>query len=100
MNFEFFKISDRAICLNSQFETWHLFRIVAPFPTQLKLIARIQPVAKASADVPANWLRCLKLARPKIRSTGLSVHQFFRELVKFGGFLARKYYGEPDWQTI
>ncbi len=67
---------------------------------QLKLIGRSQPEAKASTHVPANWLRCLKLARPRLRVTGLSVYEFFRELAKLGGFLGRKHDGEPGWQTI
>lgn len=67
---------------------------------QLKLIGRSQPDAKASRHVPASWLDCLKRARPKVKLTGLSVYDFFRELAKLGGFLGRKHDGEPGWQTI
>ena len=67
---------------------------------QLKLIGRNQPDAKAKSRVPSNWLRALKLARPKIKLDGLSVYQFFREIAKLGGFLGRKHDGEPGWQTI
>jgi len=67
---------------------------------QLKLIGRSQPDAKAGTHVPTSWLRCLKLARPRVRLTGMSVYAFFRELAKLGGFLGRKHDGEPGWQTI
>lgn len=67
---------------------------------QLKLIGRNQPDAKASSHVPSSWIRVLKLARPRVKATGMSVHEFFRELAKLGGFLGRKHDGEPGWQTI
>lgn len=67
---------------------------------QLKLIGRSQPEARATTHVPASWLKCLKLARPKLQMTGLTVYGFFRELAKLGGFLARTGDGEPGWQTI
>jgi hypothetical protein len=67
---------------------------------QLKLIGRSQPHAKAATHVPSTWLKCLKLARPKLTMTGMSVYTFFRELAKLGGFLGRKCDGEPGWQTI
>lgn len=67
---------------------------------QLKLVGRNQPEAKAATHTPSQWLKVLKLAKPKISLTGLTVYQFFRELAKLGGFLARKCDGEPGWQTI
>jgi hypothetical protein len=67
---------------------------------QMKLVGRSQPEAQAKTHVPSNWLKCLKLARPKIKLTGMTVYQFFRELAKLGGFLARKHDGEPGWQTV
>lgn len=67
---------------------------------QLKLVGRNQPEAKALTHVPSSWMKCLKLARPKCNLTGMTVYQFFRELAKLGGFLARKCDGEPGWQTI
>ncbi len=67
---------------------------------QLKLIGRNQPNAKAVTHVPTSWLKCLKLARPKLTLTGLTVYEFFRELAKLGGFLGRKHDGEPGWITI
>lgn len=67
---------------------------------QLKLVGRNQPDAKAATHVPANWLKCLKLARPKAKLTGMTVYEFFRDLAKLGGFLGRTGDGEPGWQTI
>ena len=67
---------------------------------QLKLIGRNQPEAKAATHVPASWVKCLKLARPKSKIAGMSVYEFFRDLAKLGGFLGRKGDGEPGWQTI
>lgn len=67
---------------------------------QLKLVGRSQKKAKARTHVPTTWLKCLKLVRPKIKLTGMTVYEFFRELAKLGGFLARKGDGEPGWQTI
>ncbi len=67
---------------------------------QLKLVGRSQKTAKARTHVPLQWLQALKLARPKIRLTDITVYEFFRELAKLGGFLGRKGDGEPGWQTV
>lgn len=67
---------------------------------QLKLIGRNQREAKAKTHLPSGWLACMKLARPKVRLTGMTVYDFFRELAKMGGFLGRRSDGEPGWQTI
>ena len=66
---------------------------------QLKLIGRSQREAKAKSHVPASWLKVLKLVRPKLNITDMSVYEFFRELAKLGGFLGRKSDGEPGWET-
>ena len=50
--------------------------------------------------VPSAWLKCLKLVRPKVKITEMTVYEFFRELAKLGGFLGRKCDGEPGWQTV
>ena len=67
---------------------------------QLKLVGRSQKEAQARTHVPSTWLQGLKLVRPKIKVTGMSVYHFFRELAKLGGFLGRKCDGEPGWQTV
>lgn len=67
---------------------------------QMKMIGRSQKEARAVTHVPSKWLHCLKLARPKLKLTGMTVYEFFRELAKLGGFLARTGDGEPGWQTV
>ena len=77
-----------------------LTSVVAVRLFQLKLIGRNQPDAKAATHVPSTWLKSLKLMRPKVKLTEMTVYTFFRELAKLGGFLGRKHDGEPGWQTI
>jgi hypothetical protein len=77
-----------------------LISVIGTRLIQLKLVGRSQPEAKAATHVPSSWLKCLKLARPKLKMTGMSVYIFFRELAKLGGFLGRKGDGEPGWQTV
>ena len=77
-----------------------LTSVVAVRLFQLKLVGRNQPDAKAATHVPSAWLKCLKLMRPKVKLTEMTVYAFFRELAKLGGFLGRRHDGEPGWQTI
>jgi hypothetical protein len=66
---------------------------------QLKTIAKREPATKAIYRVPSSWLNALHALRPRLSIDDLTVYQFFRELAKLGGFLARKHDGEPGWQT-
>lgn len=77
-----------------------LTTIIAVRLFQVKLIGRNQPGAKAATHVPSTWLQSLKLMRPKIKLTEMTVYEFFRQLAMLGGFLGRKHDGEPGWQTI
>lgn len=77
-----------------------LIGVIAVRLFQLKLVGRNQPNAKAKTHVPKHWLKCLKLLRPKVKVSELTVYEFFRELAKLGGFLGRTGDGEPGWQTI
>jgi hypothetical protein len=77
-----------------------LITVVGTRLLQLKLVGRHQPEAKAATHVPSSWMKCLKLVRPKLRMTDMTVYDFFRELAKLGGFLGRKHDGEPGWQAI
>ena len=77
-----------------------LTSIIAARLFQMKLIGRNQPEAKAATHVPSTWLKGLKLLRPKIKLTAMTVYDFFRQLAMLGGFLGRKHDGEPGWQTI
>lgn len=74
--------------------------IIAVRLLQMKLIGRNQPEVRAAKNVPSNWLQSLKLLRPHVRLTDMTVYEFFRQLAMLGGFLGRKHDGEPGWQTI
>lgn len=67
---------------------------------QLKLLGRQDRKRRAKNHVPSAWLRGLKLLVPQRSISDLTVYEFFREIAKLGGFLARKHDGEPGWQTI
>ena len=67
---------------------------------QLKLLGRSNRTRRAKNHVPHSWLRALKLLRPKLQISTMTVYEFFRELAKLGGFLGRKHDGGPGWQTI
>jgi Transposase DNA-binding/Transposase Tn5 dimerisation domain len=78
-----------------------LTSVVAVRLLQLKSLARTQPDVPASRTVPPIWLKMLKLARKNLsRVHDLTIGQFYREVAKLGGFLARKGDGEPGWITI
>lgn len=74
--------------------------VVAIRLLQLKSFARTNPQKQARSVVPQVWLRMLKLAGKLSNISGLTVGQFYREVAKLGGFLARKSDGEPGWITI
>lgn len=78
-----------------------LTSVIAVRLLQLKSIARTTPEVPAQRVVPRVWLAMLKLARKGLnRVHDLTVGQFYREVAKLGGFLARKGDGEPGWITI
>lgn len=77
-----------------------LISVIGTRLLQLKFIGRSQKNSKAATHVPSSWLKCMKLARPEVRLTGMTVYEFFRELAKLGGFLGRKGDGEPGWETV
>lgn len=77
-----------------------LITVIGTRLLQMKYLGRSQKQAMAATHVPASWLKCLKLTRPKLRMTGMTVYTFFRELAKLGGFLGRTHDGEPGWQTV
>lgn len=66
---------------------------------QLKYLGRHQQKARAQTHVPSSWLKCLKLTKPNLATSRMTVYEFFREVAKLGGFLGRKGDGEPGWQT-
>ena len=77
-----------------------LISVVGVRLLSLKTISRHEPEAKAKHRVPGLWLKALLLMKPKLAKQELTVYEFFRELAKLGGFLARKHDGEPGWQSI
>ena len=78
-----------------------LTSVVAVRLLQLKSLARTNPDVPAQRVVPRVWLKMLKLARKGLdRVHNLTVGQFYREIAKLGGFLARRSDGDPGWITI
>ena len=77
-----------------------LISVVGVRLLSLKTVSRHEPEAKAKHRVPGLWLTALQLMKPKLAKKELTVYEFFREVAKLGGFLARKHDGEPGWQSI
>ena len=78
---------------------WVLLTIVAVRLLQLKLSAKSEPDRAALDAAPRAHVRLLAAYRGT--SAGdWTVYQFWREVAKLGGFLARKSDGEPGWQTL
>ena len=73
--------------------------IVAVRLLQLKLQARCNPGRPATGCVPQGHVEVLAAYR-KRPVEGWTVHEFWREVAKLGGFLGRKSDGEPGWQTL
>jgi hypothetical protein len=40
----------------------------------------VEPDAKAATHVPSTWLKSLKLMRPKVKLTEMTVYTFFESL--------------------
>lgn len=76
-----------------------LLAVVAVRLLQLKQQARIAPDRPAASCAPNGHVQVLAayLHRPV---KGWTVREFWREVARLGGFLARKSDGEPGWQTI
>ena len=78
-----------------------LMSVVAVRLLQLKSVARTEPDRPARKVIPPLWLTMLKAARKNLRRVhDLTIHQFYRELAKLGGFLGRRSDGQPGWITI
>lgn len=73
--------------------------VVAVRLLQLKLAARAAPQSPALEAAPVDHVRVLAAYRG-VRAEDWSLYQFWREVAKLGGFLARKGDGEPGWQTL
>jgi hypothetical protein len=66
----------------------------------LKLVARRDPKAAAKPHVSDLHIRVLSAYRNKKPTASITAYEFWREVAKLGGFLARKGDGEPGWQTL
>lgn len=76
-----------------------LLAVVAVRLLQLKQCARIDPEHPARTCAPEGHVRILAayLNRP---ADNWTVREFWREVARLGGFLARKRDGEPGWLTV
>jgi hypothetical protein len=75
-----------------------LFSIVAVHLLLVETLARSVPNLPASQAVDRQLLEFLCRLR-HVDPASMTVYQFWREVAKLGGFLARKRDGEPGWQT-
>src|SRR5579884_3611477 len=66
---------------------------------QLKHQARCNPQRPAKEVVPREYVQVLAAHR-KMKSSNLSVREFWRAVAQMGGFLARKSDGDPGWLTL
>ena len=76
-----------------------LLSIVAVHLLQVETLARSVPDLPASQAVDWQLLEFLCRLR-QMDPANMTVYQFWREVAKLGGFLARKRDGEPGWQTL
>lgn len=76
-----------------------ILAIVAVRLLQLKQQARIEPERPAIACAPRGHVRVLAAYLHRSLE-GWTIREFWREVARLGGFLARKRDGEPGWQTI
>lgn len=76
-----------------------LLAVVAVRLLQLKHTARHAPQRPATECVSADHVRVLAAYRGRATET-LTAYEFWREVAKLGGFLARRRDGEPGWQTL
>lgn len=73
--------------------------IVAVRLLQVQSLARSAPDLPASRTVDIQLLEFLCHLR-QINLVDMTVHRFWREVARLGGFLARRHDGEPGWQTL
>jgi hypothetical protein len=76
-----------------------LLAVVAVRLLQLKHTARHAPQRPAWECVSPDHVRVLAACRGRAAET-FTAYEFWREVAKLGGFLARRRDGEPGWQTL
>lgn len=73
--------------------------VVAVRLLQLKQQARVNPDRPAVACAPQGHVQVLAVYLQR-SVEGWTVREFWREVARLGGFLARKSDGDPGWQTV
>lgn len=76
-----------------------LHAILALRLLQMRELAQADPDLPATKVVPKAWVQTLSQIR-KQPSTGMTIHQFVRQLAGLGGHLGRKRDGMPGWITL
>jgi hypothetical protein len=76
-----------------------MLALVAVRLLQLKLTAKTDPDRPALEGASADHVHVLAAYRGRC-AADWTVHEFWREVAKLGGFLARKSDGDPGWQTL
>jgi len=76
-----------------------MLAVVAVCLLQLKLAARTNPGRPATECAPRSHLEVLARYRG-CSPASWTIRDFWREVAKLGGFLARKSDGEPGWLTL
>ena len=96
------RVTDRQLKTSGRLEAMvGLMSVVSVRLLQLKTLAKADPDRPARNVVPPLWLQMLKAVRKNLRRVhDLTIYEFYREVAKLGGFLARKSDGEPGWITI
>lgn len=67
---------------------------------QLRSVARVDPARPAQRVVPKTWLDMLRRVQKGKRRSIRTVRDFYHELARLGGWLARRGDGEPGWITL
>jgi len=76
-----------------------LLVVVAVRLLQLKQYAKTEPDRPATTCAPQGHVQVLAVYLNR-SVEGWTIREFWREVARLGGFLARKGDGEPGWQTI
>lgn len=76
-----------------------ILAVVAVRLLQLKQQARVNPDRPAVACAPEGHVQVLAVYLNR-SVEGWTVREFWREVARLGGFLARKSDGDPGWQTV
>ena len=93
-------IEDSQLMTSTAVDTLLAFSsIIAVRLLALARMARIEPETPAATRIDNDYLQVLCAIR-KCNPADLSVRQYWREVARMGGFLARTNDGDPGWQTL